>query len=105
MNDLNQFRKLVYRWPGGSLVRGSIAFGSRCVEPQFLRGLDLGQRLRRSLAKGRTHGEIRDIRDVASVFFAEENVDVVVLHSFWSSFLLIRIGYHSTVTDFAKFLG
>jgi hypothetical protein len=72
---------------GGTIVR----FGdwlarltSRC-EPVRLGSLDFRERLLWSVAEGGASEEVRNIGDVAAVFLAPKDVDVVVLHASSSS--------------------
>jgi hypothetical protein len=50
-------------------------------QPGGLCDLRLAKRFLRCLSTGGTHGQVRDIRDVAVILFTEEDVDVVILHS------------------------
>jgi len=60
--------------------RDWLAFRSGRSEPELFRRLDLRHCLRWSIAKCRTHRTIGNVCDISFVFFAKENIDVVILH-------------------------
>src|SRR5271167_540283 len=61
--------------------RDRLAFRFSSVHPHGFCSENCRQSFFRSLAESRAASEIRDVRNVAAVFFAVEDVDVIVLHS------------------------
>lgn len=61
-------------------LRDSFARGARGLDPRLLSFFQLGQRLPRSVAKGRAKAQVRDVGNVAFVFLAIENIDVKIFY-------------------------
>src|SRR5208337_1292890 len=61
--------------------RNWLAFGSSSLHPGGFGSENFRQSLFRTFAESGAVGKIRNVRNVAAVFFAVENVDVIVFHS------------------------
>src|SRR5208337_1684313 len=61
--------------------RNWLAFGSSSLHPGGFGSENFRQSLFRTFAESGAVGKIGNVRNVAAVFFAVENVDVVVFHS------------------------
>src|SRR6266516_821023 len=64
-----------------------LAFSKRCFKPCCFSDMKLFECLFRGFTEGRTKFEIGDIGDVAFVFFAVKDVNVVVFHAY-NSYIL-----------------